>query len=93
MSTQALSTGQEKITVKLPAELTKRLRRHVPARERDAFIAHAVTEQLDIEEQAQALEETVGAWKDADYPELATGADVDTWLEKLRGSWSLRIST
>jgi hypothetical protein len=92
MSTQVISTGQEKITVKLPAELVKRLRRHVPARERDAFIAHAVGEQLAIEEQVQVLEETAGAWKDADHPELATGADVDNWLEKLRGSWPDRLA-
>jgi len=91
MSTQALSTGKEKITVSLPQELAERLRQHVPARKRDAFIVHALQEQLALEEQLEVLEETAGAWKDADHPELATGADIDRWLEQLRGSWPDRL--
>ena len=76
MSTQALSTGKEKITVNLPQELAEQLCQHVPARKRDAFIVHALQEQLALEEQLKVLEETAGAWKDADHPELATGADI-----------------
>jgi Arc/MetJ-type ribon-helix-helix transcriptional regulator len=92
MSTQSLPTGKEKITVSLPQELAERLRQHVPARKRDAFIVHALQEQLALEEQLKVLEETAGAWKDADHPELATGADIDLWLEQLRGSWPDRLA-
>jgi len=92
VSTQSLPSGKEKITVNLPRELVKRLRQHVPTRKRDAFIAHAVQEQLAIEEQIKVLEETAGAWQDADHPELATGEDIDHWLAQLRGGWPDRLA-
>ncbi len=92
MSTHAPSTGREKITISLPQELIERLRQHVPAENRDAFIAHAVEEQLALDEQLNVLEETAGAWKDDDHPELATGEDIDRWLQQLRGSWPDRLA-
>jgi len=92
MSTPALSTGKEKITVSLPKELARRLRQRIPARARDAFIARAVQEQLALDEQLAVLEETAGAWKDSDHPELASGADVELWLKQLRGSWPERLA-
>ena len=79
-----------KITVALPTSLLARLSDRVPSRQRSRFIALAVEERLDIEEQLAALEETAGAWPDEKYPELSSEEDMDRWLSDLRGSWDSR---
>lgn len=79
-----------KITVALPTSLLARLSDRVPSRQRSRFIALAVEERLDIEEQFAALEETAGAWPDEKYPELRSEEDMDRWLSDLRRSWDSR---
>jgi len=34
-----------------------------------------------------AIQETAGAWDEADHPELATPADIDKWIRDGRGEW------
>lgn len=77
----------KKITVALPTSLLIRLSDRVPSRQRSHFIARAVEERLDIEEQLAVLEETAGAWSDEKYPELSSEEDIDLWLNDLRQSW------
>ena len=80
-----------KITVTLPKALVRRLRKQVPARVRDQFVAHALEESLALAEQTAVLEETAGVWKESDYPELKTPEDIDRWLAALRGGWFERF--
>lgn len=74
-----------KVTVTLPISLLARLDGIVPSRLRSAFIARAIEEQLALVEQAVALEESAGAWRDEDYPDMATEGAIDRWLAELRG--------
>ncbi len=74
-----------KVTVTLPATLVAQLDDCIPSRQRSAFIAYAIREQLAIVEQADALEASAGTWRDADYPDVATEAEMDRWLAELRG--------
>lgn len=81
-----------KVTVTLPAPLLNRLDKAVPSRRRSAFIARAIEEQLAVVEQAAAIEESAGAWRDEDYPDMATDADIVRWLAELRGSTDERLA-
>jgi predicted transcriptional regulator len=76
-----------KITVSLPTALVDRLGEVVPARGRSQFIARAIEEQLLIEEQVMALDETAGAWRDANHADLVTPEAIDQWVRELRSSW------
>jgi len=86
------SNSTQKITVTLPKALIQRLRKHIPARQRDEFVAKALEESLALAEQMAALEETAGAWKDADHPDMRTPEDIDRWLADLRGTWPDRLT-
>jgi len=81
-----------KVTVTLPVSLLNRLDEIVPSRRRSAFITRAIEEQLAILEQAAAIEESAGAWRDEDYPDMATGENIDHWLAGLRGSTDERLA-
>jgi len=82
----------KKITVTLPAALIRRLQKQVPARQRSEFVAEALEEHLTLAEQLAVLEESAGAWTEADHPELRTPEDVEHWLAQLRGSWPERLA-
>ncbi len=82
----------QKITVNLPKPLLQRLRRQVPSRQRDEFVAQALEDSLALAEQVAALEETAGAWHEAEHPDLKTPEDIDRWLLALRGSWPARLA-
>ena len=75
-----------KVTFTLPASLLSRLDERVPSREQSAFVARAIKAQLAIKEQADALAAAAGAWRDDEYPHMATEDDVDRWLSELRSS-------
>ena len=78
--------GVRKVTVTLPASLLARLDDRVPTRGRSTFVARAIEAQLAIEEQAAALAASAGAWRDEDYPHMATEDGADRWLSELRGT-------
>ena len=84
----ATETNQSvrKVTVALPSSLLTRLDDKVPFRQRSAFIARAIEEQLAILEQVVALEESAGAWPDKDYGDMIAEEEMDQWLIELRGS-------
>ena len=53
-----------KVTVTLPATLVAQLDDCIPSRQRSAFIAYAIREQLAIVEQADALEASAGTCRE-----------------------------
>jgi hypothetical protein len=81
-----------KVTVTLPLSLLAQLDDQVPPRQRSAFIVQAIARQLAVLEQAAAVEESAGAWRDEDYPELASEEGMDRWLAELRGSAEERLT-
>ncbi|MCX7706885.1 MAG: ribbon-helix-helix domain-containing protein [Anaerolineae bacterium] len=87
MSIKSVHADMQKITISLPKSLLARLNEHIPARRRSRFIAEAIEEQLALAEQMAVLDETAGAWSDANHPEMATEEDIDRWLVGLRSSW------
>ena len=91
MSTKVASPEMRKVTVTLPEELLNRLDLAVPRRERSAFIARAIEEQLALEGQIAAIEEAAGCWSDEAHPDMKTGEDVDRWLADLRRPWNERF--
>lgn len=91
MSTKVASPEMRKVTVTLPEDLLNRLDMAVPRRERSAFIARAVEEQLAIEGQIAAIEESAGCWSDEAHPDMKTEEDIDRWLAELRRPWNERF--
>ncbi|MBN1937083.1 MAG: hypothetical protein JW934_20665 [Anaerolineae bacterium] len=78
-------SNETKVTVTLPRDLLARLDERVPSRRRSSFIARAIEEQLAILEQAAAIDESAGAWRDDAYADMSTDADIDRWLAEVRG--------
>jgi metal-responsive CopG/Arc/MetJ family transcriptional regulator len=87
MATESVYSDFQKITVSVPKALLARLDEHIPARHRSRFIIEAIEEHLALAEQLAVLDETAGAWTDANHPEMQTEADIDRWLAELRSSW------
>lgn len=79
----------QKVTIVLPTIVLQRMDELIPSRQRSRFIAQALSERLALAEQMLALEESAGAWSDADHPELADDEAIDRWLTDLRTSWVL----
>ena len=78
---------QQKVTVTLPKGLLERLNKTVPSRKRSLFISEAIEEQLNLIEQASALEETAGAWSLDNHPTMEDDEGIDTWLKESRQGW------
>lgn len=89
MTIKTASDETQKVTISLPRSILQRLDELVPARQRSRFIAEALAERLGLAEQLLALEESAGAWSDANHPELADDAAIDRWLAELRRSWTM----
>lgn len=68
----------------LPEELLEEIKANVPPRQQSRFVAEALKKELQRVRLAKALETSFGAWKEADHPELAKGAE--TFVRKLRKS-------
>lgn len=84
------NVATQKITVTLPVPLLERLDTITSSRQRSAFIAKAIQEQIAMFEQMQAVDEAAGAWRDEDYPELSNDDAIDAWLLELRQGWQLK---
>ncbi len=89
MSFEYRQQDVRKVTVTLPKALLARLEERVPARQRSRFIAEAIAERLALAEQQAAIEETAGAWRDENHPDMQTGEDIDRWLTELRQGWEI----
>ena len=54
-----------------------------PLKHTDLF-TEELEEKAAIAEQLAVLEETAGAWTDANHPDMLTPDDIDRWLLNLR---------
>jgi metal-responsive CopG/Arc/MetJ family transcriptional regulator len=75
--------------VVLSEQLVKDIDAIVGSRQRSSFLTEAAEKELMRRRQMEALKGAVGAWKDADHPELAQGAD--KYIQKLRLEGERRI--
>jgi len=75
-----------RLNLYLPSELVNELRQYVPAGERTRFVAQALARELRRIKLLAAIEGSAGAWREEDHPELASGADIERWIEKERGA-------
>lgn len=75
---------KERLNLYLPRSLVDDLRARIPKRERTQFIVDALERELIRARQKAALDRSAGAWSDAAHPELATGDDIDRWIEEGR---------
>lgn len=73
-----------RINVLLPAAVARDLRELVPPRKRARFVAEAVERELRRLRLQIALEESAGAWRDEDHPDLADGPAIDRWIAEGR---------
>jgi hypothetical protein len=88
-----MATKLERISIYFPKPLLDDLRKLVPARKRTALIVDLTQKEVERLKLLAALERTAGAWKDEDYPELATDEDIDRYIRDLRASWHTREVT
>lgn len=77
---------KERLNLYLPKSLVEKLRACIPASERTQFIADVLERELYRLRLREALRVSAGSWSDADHPELATGEDIDRWIEENRKS-------
>lgn len=75
---------KERLNLYLPKSLVDDLRRYVPSRQRTQFVIDALSRELLRLRLKEALRLSAGAWRDEDHPELATGEDIDRWIEEGR---------
>ncbi len=66
----------------IPEHLANQIDTVVGKRGRSMFLVQAAEKELMRLRQLKALENTAGAWKDEDHPELKEGAA--KWVEKMR---------
>jgi hypothetical protein len=83
-----MATKLERVTIYFPKPLLDDLRKYVPARKRSAVMVEAIGKEVERLKVLAALERTAGAWKDENYPELATDEDIDRYVRDLRASWA-----
>lgn len=78
------SPNRVRMSITLPANVVKDLRRRVPSQKRGRFVAQAVERELQRLRLQEALLASAGAWSDADHPELADGPAIDRWIAEGR---------
>ncbi|MBM4333443.1 MAG: hypothetical protein FJ117_19860 [Deltaproteobacteria bacterium] len=71
----------------LPREILEAVDQIAGKRRRSLFIAQATQEKLARERFLKVLEETEGAWRDKNHPELRTGKDVERYVREKRQSY------
>jgi hypothetical protein len=79
---------QLKITI--PMALFKELEANIPAEQRDQFFSELLERELWRMRFAKALEESAGAWKAEDHPDLKTAEDVEAYVRRIRETWMPR---
>lgn len=60
-------------------------------RKRSPFIVEAAREKLAREKFLKIIDETAGAWRDKNHPNLNTHQDVHNYLEEIRSSFKKRL--
>ena len=82
-------TTTQKITVTIPSDVLALMDQYVLPRQRSSFIVEAIKEHLDRIIDLDVFEQTAGAWKEENHPNLRTPEDIDRWLTELRSSWTI----
>jgi hypothetical protein len=59
----------------IPDDLLSDLKQLVGLRQQSRFVAEAIRKELQREKMKNALQNSFGAWKDEDHPELKDGVD------------------
>ncbi|MDO8670596.1 MAG: hypothetical protein Q7O66_04095 [Dehalococcoidia bacterium] len=75
---------KERLNLYIRKDVVEDLRKYVPARERNRFIAEVLTREVRRLKLREALEMSAGAWRDEDHPELASPEDIDNWIRRFR---------
>lgn len=75
---------KERLNLYLPKSLVDDLRDTIPARERTQFITDVLARELRRCKLLKAIENSYGAWQDEDHPNMATGRDIDYWIQEQR---------
>jgi len=76
----------------LPRELLLEIDKFVSPRRRSEFVAEAAREKLERLRLDNAIEKAAGAWKDEDYPEFRTKADVQRYVRRIRRGATRRLT-
>jgi hypothetical protein len=71
----------------LPEDLLEELKRTVSPRRQSRFVTEALRKELMRLRLAKAIDESFGAWKEKDHPDLAKGTD--SYIRRLRRSTRL----
>lgn len=71
----------------LPEDLLEELKRTVSPRRQSRFVTEALRKELTRLRLANAIDESFGAWKEKDHPDLAKGPDA--YIRRLRRSTRL----
>jgi len=85
------SVMKTKAHLVLPGDLLKEVDQIAGKRKRSLFIAQATEEKLERERFLKVLDETKGAWSDANHPELRTTRDIEKYVREKRQSYHKRL--
>ena len=83
----------ERIEIRLPKKLARRLRAPSPAGGRSAWIAEAIDDRLRPVSRLEATNRSFGTWTDEDFPGLDTVDDIERWRASLWSGKPFRKST
>lgn len=70
-----MNTAMKQANFQIPEDLLNELRRTVGKGELSRFVSKALKRELQRLRQLTAIDETFGAWKNGEHPELAAGVD------------------
>jgi len=75
----------------IPHDLLEEVDQIAGKRKRSLFIAEATREKLQKERFLKTLDETQGAWRDKNHPELKTAKDIEQFIKDKRQSYRKRL--
>jgi len=75
----------------IPQDILEEVDRVAGKRRRSLFVAEATKEKLERERFLRVLDETSGAWTDANHPELKTLKEVERYVREKRRSYRKRM--
>ena len=79
-----MNTALKQANFQIPEDLLNQLRETVGKGELSRFVSEALKRELQRLRQLTAIDETFGAWKGGEHPELAVG--VDSFVRNIRKS-------
>jgi len=79
-----MNTALKQANFQIPEDLLNQLRETVGKGELSRFVSEALKRELQRLRQLTAIDETFGAWKSGEHPELAAG--VDHFVRQVRKS-------